>query len=254
MLRTRLIAYLLLNLIFAGVSIANVVEYKKYGFSISLSDGWVEIPRNILDAYETELAKLAPKVPAQHYDYGFQLDSSQNWFEYPYILIQVRNTGRIPKSQLEKIQGYSVQESKNKQKKNLSSMMNDMQAGEMIYDKETKIIWMRMESNVVDIGPIGPISGISGIVSTDKGFIQVSGYSLKNDYPAYESVFRSVAVSVTPGPELSYKSNWSDSLPLVVSGIDWGKVIGKGILGAIAAGIISLSVVLRKKKNEKKAN
>ena len=243
--RTKLIAYVLLIVTFVGVSIASSSELRKKGFSISLPDGWVEIPRDVIDSYEKEIAKLAPNAPAQHYDYGFQLASSKNWFEYPYILVQVKNTGRIPESQLEKLEGYSVQESLDKQKKAFSSIVSDIQPGKMVYDKQTKMIWMRIEANVVNIGPM---SGIVGTVPTEKGFIQVMGYSLRENYPTYEAIFQSVALSVSPEPGLAYKPKWSDSLPPAVTGIDWGKVAGKVIAGAIIGGIIALIAVLRKKE------
>jgi hypothetical protein len=38
-------------------------------------------------------------------------------------------------------------------------------------------------------------------------------------------------------------------LPPAVTGIDWGKVAGKVIAGAIIVGIIALIAALRKKKN-----
>lgn len=221
--------------------------HKKGVFSISVPDGWVEMPTDVIDAYEKEIAKLAPNAPAQHYDYGFQSGNTENWFEYPYILIQVKNMGRIPESQIEKLEGYSIQEDLNRQKKDLSPVMSDIQAGKMYYDKAARIIWLRIESNVVGIGQI---SGLSGMIPTEKGFIQVGGYSLKGDYSTYEPVFRASAMSVTPNSELVYKPRWSDSLPPAVSGIDWGKVAGKAIVGAIVGGLIALFAGLRRKKKE----
>ncbi len=147
---------------------------------------------------------------------------------------------------MEKLEGYSVQESLDKQKKALSSIVSDIQPGKMVYDKQTKMIWMRIEANVVNIGPM---SGIVGTVPTEKGFIQVMGYSLRENYPTYEAIFQSVALSVSPEPGLAYKPKWSDSLPPSVTGIDWEKVAGKVIAGAIIGGIIALIAVLRKKKN-----
>jgi hypothetical protein len=244
--KTKLIACVLLILTLAGVSITNGSKLQKNVFSIFIPDGWVEIPRDVIDAYEKEIARLAPNAPEQHYDYGFQIASSKNWFEYPYILVQVKNTGRIPESQLKKHEGYSVQESLEKQKKEVSSILSDIQAGKLIYDNQTRMIWMGIESNVVNIGPI---SGILGMVPTEKGFIQVMGYSLRKDYPTYEATFRSVAVSVSPEPGLAYKQRWSDNLPSAVTGIDWSKVAGRAIVGAIIGGIIAFIAALRKKKN-----
>ncbi|WP_456324105.1 hypothetical protein [Desulfonauticus submarinus] len=221
--------------------------YQKGDFSISLPDGWVEIPSDVIDAYEKEIARLAPNAPAQHCDYGFQLGSADNWFEYPYILVQIKNIGRIPESQIEKLEGYSVQESLDKHKSDLSTVLSNVQAGKMYYDKTSRIIWLRIEANVVDVGPI---SGLSGMILTEKGFIQVSGCSLKSDYSTYEPVFRATVMSVTPSSELVYKPKWSDSLPPAVSSIDWSKVAGKAIAGAIIAGLVALLSGLRRKKKE----
>jgi len=207
MYKTILITYLLLVVTAAGVSIASGSELHKNGFSITLPDGWVEMHRDVIDAYQEELARLASNAPPQHYDYGFQLGSSKNWFEYPYILVQLKNTGRIPESQLEKLERYSVQETLDKHKKGLSSIMSDIEVGKIIYDKQTKMIWMRIESNVVNIGPI---SGLSGMVPTEKGFIQVMGYSLRENYSTYEPIFQSVALSISPEAGLAYRPKWSD--------------------------------------------
>lgn len=243
--KIRFIAYLTIIMTFIGFSIANSGIQQKNKFSIAIPDGWVEVPIDVIDAYEKETARLAPNVTAQHYDYGFQLDSSKNWFEYPYVLVQVKNIGRIPESQLEKLEGHSVQESLDKHKKGLSSIVSDIQAGKMVYDKQTKIIWMLIQSNVVNVGPV---SGISGMIPTEKGFIQIVGHSLRDDYSKYEPIFRSIVLSVTPEPALIYKPKWSDSLSPAVSGIDWGKVLAKAIGGVIAAAIIASIAGLFKKR------
>lgn len=249
--KIRFVTYVLLIFTFTVVSKLIASELKKSGFSISLPDGWIEIPRNVIDAYEKEIARLAPNIQVQHYDYGFQLASSKNWFEYPYILVQVKNTGRIPESQLEKIAEYNIQGGLDKSKKKLGSIMSEIQAGKMIYDKQNKIIWMRIELNVANIKQI---AGISGIVPTEKGFIQITGYCLKENYSTYEPIFQSVILSVSPEPGLAYKPKWSDRLPSVVTGIAWRRIVGKAIAGGIIGGIIFLVKVLRRKKRNVEKN
>jgi hypothetical protein len=228
---------------FAAPSKASAIEFKKDGFSISLPNGWVEVPRDIMDANEKALSKAAPSLRVQRIDYGFQLDSSKKWFQYPYISVKINRTGRMTENELEKLEGYSTQESYDRYKKDLSSMMTSIQPGKMIFDRKHKIIWMRLDA---DVANIGPVSGISGMVLTEAGFIQVTGFSLRKDYPIYEPVFQSVALSV-------YKSKWSDSLPPAITGVDWGKAaskaLGKAIAGTIIIAIIALIVFLRRKKN-----
>ena len=180
MQRTKLIVLLVLSIAIVAFGKAYGGElHQKDGFSITLPDGGVEMPRNIIDAYENEISKQAPNAQKQHYDYGFQLESSNNWFEYPYILVQIKSTGRIPENQLEKLEIYSFKDTINKSKKDLSALVSDIQVGKMYYDKHEKIIWMRIEMNAATVGIV---SGVSGMVLTEKGFIQVIGYSLKNNF------------------------------------------------------------------------
>ena len=249
--KAKFAIYVGLVLLFAVSSTAFAAEFKKDGFSISLPKGWEEIPRDVMDANEKELSKVAPNFRVQHIDHGFQLASANNWFEYPYISVKIQKTGRLPENQLEKLEGYSAQEGFDKYKRELSSMLSSIQPGKMVYDKQHRIIWMRLDA---DIANVGPVSGIAGMVLTEMGFIQVTGFSLRRDYPTYEFVFQSVALSVSPEPALVYNSKLSDSLPTAVTGIDWGKAatkgIGKAIAGAIVLGIIAIVVALRRKKSK----
>jgi hypothetical protein len=244
--KTELVTCGLLIVMFAGVSTASARELKKNGFSISLPDEWVEIPRDVIDAYQKEIKRLSPNAPALHCDYGFQLGSAQNWFEFPYILVRISNKGRIPESQLQKFQGHDIKESLDKYRSGLGSIMSNIQGGKMVYDKQTRMIWMRIDANVPNKGPT---SSLTAIVPTERGFIQTVGYCLREDYPIYEPIFQWVALSVSPEPGLAYKPKWSDSLSPSVTGIDWAKVAGKAIAYAVIGGIISLIAVLRKKKN-----
>ena len=159
-------------------------------------------------------------MPKENYDCGFEVKKADKkkpitiavliddyygkWFVYPYILVGTHNTGRIPENQLEKFEGRSVQEDIDKYQKLSSSLISALQVGKMYYDKQSKIAWLRLvlEEQVVNEGPI---AGISGMVPTEKGFVQVVGYSLKDDYFKYESVFQSIIMSVAPEPWLVYK-------------------------------------------------
>jgi hypothetical protein len=117
----------------------------------------------------------------------------------------------------------------------------------MYYDKKNKIMWMRAE---IDVTNIGPVYSISGSFITEKGFIEVNCFSLRETYSNYASIFNSVFLSLSPDSTLAYKPKWSDSLPLTVVNINWGRVIEKGMLGlglvAILCGIVALWAFLKK--------
>ena len=216
-------------------------QYQKSGFSISLPDGWVEIPRDAIDVFEKEAFKQAPNVPKQHYDYGFQLEASQYWFEYPYVLVQVKGIGRIPERQL--IKEFSVQKVFDKYEKDLNPLMLEFQVGRTYYDKHAKTLWLLVEADAVNIGPI---VSLAGMILTEEGLISVAGHSLKDDYVFYGPIFQSVIASVTPEPWLAYKPRWSDTLPPAVRAIDWIEVV----IYAIVGGILALSLGFWRKKKK----
>lgn len=157
----------------------------------------------------------------------------------------IKNSGRIPENELEKMEQLSLQKELDEHEKQVSSMASELRGGEMVFDKQNRIVWMGIKMNVANTGPI---SGLSAMIPTEKGFIQVSGYSHTADYPIYESTFRSIALSTSPAVEIAYKRHWADNVPSVVRGINWSKVSGKAIIGAIIGGIIGLFSYLRRKK------
>ena len=75
-------------LILSGVALAEELRFSsaKYLYSISLPDGWIQIP-------DSELTRFKENLPpqAQHliYDAAFQRGNAGKWFEWPYIILQV---------------------------------------------------------------------------------------------------------------------------------------------------------------------
>jgi hypothetical protein len=245
--RLGILIFFLIALAISSIAYGEV-KIQKNGYTVSIPDGWIEIPRDVLVQSEKAISDMLPNVERPHYECGFQLKSKENWLDYPYVLIELKNVGRIPKSELKKIDGFSMQETFDSRKKNYDNIISNIKAGEMIYDNENKIIWLGFETTVQDIGPI---ANIGAMILTEKGFIQAGAYSKKDEYAAYESVLRLIVKSVTPSPELAYKPKWSDNLPVAITGIDWGKVAARALIGAVTGGIIALIAVLfRRKKKE----
>ena len=229
---------------------ANADDYEKSEFSISFPLGWQEIPKGIIDENEKAYAKLNPESSMVHYDYGFQLKSSENWFEYPYVLIKLVNSGRIPAKELEKLDQVDLQEDIDDYIKKTNLDILDLQIGKLVFDKQNRIIWTRIEGNATETGSV---AGLQAMIPTEKGFIQIVGSSLVDDYPTYEPIFRSIALSIMPANELTYRPRWTDNLPSAITTINWekvsGRAIGKAIIILIIGGVISIiSLVTRKKK------
>ena len=220
------------------------VAVQKESFTITLPDGWIEIPQDVLTAMYEELKKQAPNAKIPKYDYGFQLASSQNWMEYPYILVQVNKASRIPEHQLKSLPTIDLNEKIKDQAANMKSLMSSASFGKMQYDEAAHVVWITMQSDVVNVGRI---QGISGLIPTETGYVQIHAYSTESNFQSYLPAFRQIITTTTINPSLVYKPHWTDNSP-ILSGIDWGQVASKAIAGGVFGAIIAAFAGIRRKK------
>ncbi|HRK35012.1 MAG TPA: hypothetical protein PLJ47_10500 [Candidatus Hydrogenedentes bacterium] len=208
---------------------------QKPEFTVTLPDGWTEIPRELLDQYSAALASQAPNAPRQHYNYGFQSPGKQN-FEYPYMMCQILNTGRIPDAEFASIARVSVNDSMGEFKEALSPVLSELEVGKPVYDASSNIIWLSLDMSVPGTGPV---AGITGMHPTEEGLIQLAGYALKTDFASNEAAFKSAIGSLKPAPHLAYQPgagpatyrerNLSYSL---------GRIAGFALIGAIVGAAV----------------
>ncbi len=238
---------LLFSILLIGNSIthAKVLNYPDDGIGVSLPDKWIEIPKEVIQTMFQELARQVPNAEAQHYDYGYQLDSAEKWLEYPYILIQIKNSGRIPERELEKLEQYPASKEIEEQENEFEDLLSSLKMEKMHYDHNSGIIWMKIQFNIPNVGQV---SCLTGMIPTEKGLIQVNGYSLQPDFEHYVSIFKDFTKNIIISKELKYQPEWSDKIP-VLGETNWGGVISKAIAGAIVGGIVAFIIwLLRKKK------
>ena len=240
-------------LVLAITSLANVAAFadtvQRDGFTISIPDGWVEIPRYVLDDFEASLAAGFPSTPRQHWDCGFQKASATNMMEFPYILVQVHNFGRIPEQAIEQLEddkmlqeywgavlGIAVDA--------YAPSIFSEQIVKASFDKPNNTILstIRMENEIV-----GSVYFLSSMILTEKGIINVFGYALKERYALYEPVFLSVVRSVTPEPWLEYKASWKQDSSLLRIGTFFKNLARNTFLGALVGGVIGVLMALWKR-------
>ena len=246
-MKSLLVVIILFCLIFIGEFKAYSNEFQKNEYSINLPDGWIEIPKDIIESNTNEMSKKVPNIARPYYDSGFQLAENQNWFEFPYVFIAFDNKGRVPEREIKKIEDKFNQKLLDKVNNNLNPLISNLQNGEMFYEKQANIIWMRMSSDVPDKGKMVTLTAM---IPTEKGFIEIYCYSSEDSFLDYESIFKSIVMSVKLAPKLVYKPNWTDNLPTGVAGINWENVLVKAIAGAIIGGIITFIGVLSKKNKK----
>ena len=72
------------------------------GIVFHIPQDWEPVPKEILDQYSDALHKTAPGLEKQIYEYAFQKMPAETWFSYPYVMVQIKNKGRLPEAELKK--------------------------------------------------------------------------------------------------------------------------------------------------------
>ena len=208
--------------------LAGTINFQKDGFSLTFPPGWIAIPSEVITQAQLEMAKAAPNAPKPQYDYGFQFGSKEQWFTYPYILIQIKRTGRVPESQLEKLDKYDSTETSQKLQKLAGKIMTEVEIGKMRYDPATRVIWVNTGSNVAELGRV---SGISAIMPTEFGIVQLMGYAKEREFMGFLSNFHEIVRSASFADGVKYQPQMSDRLPQWLRSIKWEDVLMWGLLG-----------------------
>ena len=237
----RIIAILaIVNLLLLSAAAAEKDFPTQNGFTVVLSDDWVEIPKEVLDNLSAAMARMST-APVQKYDYGYQLASATNWAQYPYILVQVKEDGRVRESELASYTKMTsdMDEGMKKAQKSMGGLLSDSRLGETIYDDKNHVLFTTMEMNVHEIGTV---VGMTSVKLTEKGTIQFMGYTLEKDAGVYVPFYKKAAIDLRLPEDLAYKPRASDS------GFDWSHVGRSAIIGAVVGGMVGLVRMFIKKK------
>jgi len=129
-----------------------------HDFTIHLPSGWVQVPKAEIDRHLGAIHNQYPNAPRENFDYAYQLDSSEYWlYEHPYIMIQVRNTGKImqpPEKVFQEMKERVLKEAtqefnkKMNQDQNLMSFLETASLDDSLIDWDipNHVIWMVMRS------------------------------------------------------------------------------------------------------------
>lgn len=218
------------------------------GFKLNLPADWIAIPKQALNQFSAHLKKVAPDAARPQYDFGFQLRASQNWFEYPYILVQVKNNGRLPESELKNLKKIEsgLNQGASEAENRMSALLTQAQIGETFYDERSQRLWATMSINVADVGMV---KSLLVFFLTERGMIAFGGYAKEADFAYHSNVFESIINSVSLADNLRYQPRWTDALP-GAGRIDWGRIFKKALIGAVIGAIIGaiFTVIMRRRK------
>ncbi len=203
-----------LCLLLLGLSIlsssASAEVIQKPEFSLTLPDGWVEIPKETLELMTANAQAKVPSIKLSPYVCGFQLDSGKVELLAPYILVQWAGKGkRLSEQQLRSMQKIDLTKAVKDKGIQLDEIVPNAALGHMKYDEASNIIWMDMEAGSVALGKGRSV--MAGF-PTEIGLLQVTGHFMSADanadLPAYQQIVKSVVIS----PEIAYRAHWTDDL------------------------------------------
>ena len=181
-------------------------------FSITLPDGWMEIPSTVLQAYAEQVEELFPDTPRPVYDYGYQIDDG-NWMTYPYILVQFRPVGRIPWGELARFKEKNLQ---------IGDIgLSEVSVGESTYDQKNHILWSTLTTPARN-GETA--KALVAVKLTEMGYIRLIGCASEDSFDQYATIFREAFGSLEIGKSIDYKPQFGDTMP-VVGGIMMGRVL-----------------------------
>lgn len=229
--------------------ISNGVFAKEFktndGFSITLPEGWVQIPKEALEDYSDTIFKASPGIGRQSYEYGFQLSQDPTWLTtYPYMLVQVKHSGRVPEAKLKELSKVEkgLGEGASKVQSSMKDLLSNMEIGKPIYDDVHQTLFSQMSMDVVGAGKV---NGLISVVLTEKGAINIYGYSLASEFDRYSDIYGNAVRNILLDDSLKYTPRITDNVPFI-SRIDWQQVFIAAIVGGVLAGVFSL---FRRKKD-----
>lgn len=246
----KLIALCLSAMLIAGVAsgatpLPQTVETSD-NFTMSLPAEWIQIPRDVLDAYMKKMAELAPQAPKQTFEYGFQLKTPAGWFHYPYMLVQVRNIGRVPEAELKSLPRVenALREGIKQAETGAKSLCAEMSVNKTYYDSDSHILWTQVSTEVVNVGTV---RGVMAMILTERGIIQVMCYARSAEFEQYAPMFEEIARNVRVGETIRYRPKLTDSIPPVLRS-PLGRIVILAVIGGVIGGVYGMVAALRRKR------
>ena len=229
------------------VSGGTVIQQPRFGYTLTLPDGWEQMPIKIIEEQMKVVTAATDGQVAQHYDDGYQQSAGGQWFQYPYILVQANEKGRVTEAQLGQMKSFrsALQKGADQTEEKLSSVISDMSLGETFYDTTNKCILIRFSMNVADIGEVKALT--CGFL-TQKGLLLFHCYTRASEFDAQLPIFQSMLKTVALSEELRYKSRLGDGISLALR-----RIGGSTLIGGIVGGLIGILFLLKKKAQSKKS-
>jgi hypothetical protein len=212
---------------------AEVSYHSPNGFSLTVPDGWTEIPH-------AEIESMAAKLLRQNnnlvHDAGFQ-PAGQPWFMYPYALTQVIHypTTRPPNERemrqiVDQIAGSAANVQQSAVSPEAKQLLKNIQTSAPTFDAKKRTFVMPVSMNVPGIGQIRGVA-VGHFGKSD--LVQVCCYDQATNYAKQEANFAKILDSFKFDASAEYPNSVFSSNPL-------------GMIGAIGIVVLIVAWVIKK--------
>ena len=215
---------------------------------ITLDERWNEIPKALLDQLSTS---KADGLGQQEWDYAYQISESTDSMNYPYILIQIKNTGRVVESELQEAAKAMTSAKINPEdmQKLSSGQIKSASAETVDYDTKAHTLISKASINT---GESGELKTLTALKLTKDGLIQFHGYALPDQAAEFMPFFEKAIADIELPPDMAYQVSGGDESFL--SKYKWSEVGRNALIGGVLGAILVLVKNLRNKRKSPDAS
>jgi hypothetical protein len=182
---------------------------------------WEEIPADDLESFSLQLAEASGGRVGEIYQHGFFPDSRIVISTLPLILVQIRESGRLPYGQFLRLP--PLEELQRSGSRHIIERMGPVLSGldlqKVGYDKRNHTLHL---VNKLVLKTEGRVSVRSVSFLTERGLFTLHCYAHAPQATAVAPIFDRIIDSVSFDDELVYKSRWVDLWPPKPSTIAYG--------------------------------
>lgn len=188
--------------VFAFEGSDSTYYFHDHGFGVTLDTKWHLIPDSVILNHPDIFTSENNIVNKSNIIAVYNLKSYGNKLNLPFIVMDNNRSGRIPESELAKINTLHLTidtEKSNLMKKYpyLDPLLNNIKTGQFIYDPRNETIWFTVKKNKI-------CKRLYGSHLTNTGYISIDCYTPLEKEDLYMAEFKKIIASVRLDEKIKY--------------------------------------------------
>ncbi len=223
----------------AEETVRTVTLYEGHA-TMEIPRGWNEITEESLEFYSLRSAEASGGRVAEIYQVGYRPGNPEMDFALPQILIQIRESGRLPYGQF--LHPPSLDELQRAGSRHLADragpLLRGLELEDAAYDRDRHALHL---ANTLDLTIEGRVSVTTVSFLTERGLFTLHCYAHATQKTVMAPIFDRVIDSVRFDDELRYKPRLVDRWPPRPSTVAYG-----------AAALIAITLVLHQIRHRRR--